>query len=121
VRRSYGPSWSCAGGPAPILARREPLSAYQQGQKGFAGILEYIEADSLEAAARVEDAVLNALAFLASNPYAGYIRPQLTSRAFRFWPVQPFSHYLIVYDPPAKPLTVIRILHGTRDLRHHLK
>jgi plasmid stabilization system protein ParE len=85
------------------------------------GILEYIEADSLEAAARVEDAVLNALAFLASNPYAGYTRPRLTSRPLRFWPVQPYSDYLIVYDPPAKPLTVIRILHGARDLRRYLK
>ena len=34
----------------------------------------------------------------------------------RFWVVRPYSNYLIVYDPQKKPLQIIRILHGARDL-----
>jgi plasmid stabilization system protein ParE len=34
----------------------------------------------------------------------------------RFWVVQPYSNYLIVYVPEKKPLQIIRILHSARDL-----
>ena len=40
----------------------------------------------------------------------------LTPLPVRFWVVQPYSNYLIVYDPEKKPLQIIRILHGARDL-----
>jgi plasmid stabilization system protein ParE len=99
------------------------VSSYQltsRARRDLLGILDYIEADSPDAAARVESAVLDSLAFLALHPYAGHIRPQFTGRAVRFWPVHPFSRYLIVYDPATKPLSVIRIFHGARDLGRYL-
>jgi plasmid stabilization system protein ParE len=99
------------------------VSSYRltgKARSDLLGILDYIEADNPDAAARVENAVLDSLAFLTLHPYAGHVRPQLTGRALRFWPVQPFSRYLIVYDPAAKPLTVIRIFHGARDLGRYL-
>ncbi|HWY55723.1 MAG TPA: type II toxin-antitoxin system RelE/ParE family toxin [Terriglobales bacterium] len=34
----------------------------------------------------------------------GRVRSDLTSLPLRFWVVQPYSHYLIVYDPEKKPL-----------------
>jgi len=36
--------------------------------------------------------------------------------ASRVWVSHPYSNYRIVYDPESKPLDVIRILHGARDL-----
>jgi len=36
----------------------------------------------------------------------------------RFWPV--FS-YLIVYDPLKKPVEIVRVLHGKRDVEEILE
>ncbi len=43
-------------------------------------------------------------------------RPDITSLPVRLWVVQPYSNYLIVYDPEKSPLQIIRILHAARDL-----
>ncbi len=52
---------------------------------------------------------------LAKSPMSGQVRKELTSRPVRFWTVQRFPNYLIVYRPDARPLQIIRILHGMRD------
>ncbi len=44
------------------------------------------------------------------------MRKDLTASPVRFWVVHPYSKYLIVYDPEKKPLQIIRILHGSRNL-----
>ena len=80
-------------------------------------IWTFIVRDNSEAAARVEAAVLRACSFLADSPLAGQVRSNLTSLPLRFWVVQPYSNFLIVYDPATKPLQVVRILHGARDVR----
>src|SRR5258708_38405792 len=51
---------------------------------------------------------------LASHPYAGHLRRDLTPLPVKFWSV--FS-YLIVYDPAAKPLAIARVFHGRRGGR----
>ena len=50
---------------------------------------------------------------LASHPEAGHLRRDLTPLPVKFWPV--FS-YMIVYDPAARPLAIVRVLHGRRDV-----
>jgi plasmid stabilization system protein ParE len=65
---------------------------------------------------RVADAIFVACDFLADSPLGGRIRKELTPLPVRFWVVQPYSNYLIVYDPENRPLRIIRILHGARDL-----
>ncbi len=70
-----------------------------------------------EAGAEVAKSVIRriraALVFLGGNPGAGHSREDLTDDPVKFWPV--FS-YLIVYDPATKPITVIRVIHGMRDV-----
>ena len=51
---------------------------------------------------------------LAENPMIGHIRQDLAGDDVRFWPV---FKYLIVYHPETKPLQVVRVLHGRRDLK----
>jgi toxin ParE1/3/4 len=53
-----------------------------------------------------------AFRLLASRPEAGHLRQDLTPLPVKFWPV--FS-YLIVYNPAARPLDIVRVLHGRRD------
>ena len=54
-----------------------------------------------------------AFRLLASRPNAGHFRRDLTPLPVKFWPV--FS-YLIVYDPDARPLAIVRVLHGRQDI-----
>lgn len=50
---------------------------------------------------------------LSDHPELGHVRPDLTSKPVRFWSVY---SYLIIYDPKARPLEVVRILSGYRDI-----
>ena len=54
-----------------------------------------------------------AFRLLAAQPEAGHFRRDLTPLPVKFWPV--FS-YLIVYDPAAQPLAIVRVLHGRRNV-----
>ena len=81
-------------------------------------IIDYVSAENPEAAARISAAIHDALKQLAALPEMGHTRADLTARPVKFWAV--FS-YLIAYDPASKPLTVIAILHGARDLEHLLR
>ncbi|HEX3093237.1 MAG TPA: type II toxin-antitoxin system RelE/ParE family toxin [Candidatus Angelobacter sp.] len=79
-------------------------------------IWSYIARDNPEAANAVEEAIYRACALLANAPLAGRIRPDLTHLPLRFWFVQPYRNYVIVYDPSTKPLQIIRVLHGARNI-----
>ncbi|MGO9648921.1 MAG: type II toxin-antitoxin system RelE/ParE family toxin [Terriglobales bacterium] len=79
-------------------------------------IWSFIAKDNPAAADRVEEAVFRACNFLADSPLAGRIRKDLTALPVRFWVVQPYSNYLIVYRPESNPLQIIRVLHAARDL-----
>ena len=59
--------------------------------------------------AKIRDAIV----FLARHPGAGHIREDLTDHAVKFWHV--FS-YWIVYDPACRPIEVIRVIHGKREV-----
>ena len=62
---------------------------------------------------RVMKDIRRAFAMIGRRPGVGHVRDDLTSRPVRFWPIY---SYLIVYDPETKPVHVIRVLHGMRDL-----
>lgn len=66
---------------------------------------------------RVMKEIRTALNLVGSQPGAGHLREDLTSRPVKFWPVY---SYLIVYDPKTKPVKIIRVLHGMRDIEEIL-
>ena len=84
-------------------------------------ILDYVADRNPSASDRLETAILESFDFLASTPFAGHVRPDLPPRPVRFWAVPRFPNYLIVYDPDSTPLTIIRIVHGARDLPQHFE
>jgi len=67
---------------------------------------------------RVESVIRDRIVFLAANPRAGHWRKNLTDEPVKFFPVY---SYLIVYRPDTKPLQVVSILHGCRDVEQILK
>jgi plasmid stabilization system protein ParE len=95
------------------------MSQYQFTPQATGDLFEiwnFIAHDNPEAADRVEEAIFRACDLLSGSPLAGRMRKELTALPVRFWVVHPYSKYLIVYDPEKKPLQIIRILHGSRNL-----
>jgi plasmid stabilization system protein ParE len=46
-------------------------------------------------------------------PGLGHERPDLTNQPVRFFPIY---SYLVIYRPETKPLEIVRVLSGYRDL-----
>jgi len=80
-------------------------------------IWEYFATENPAAANRLEDALHNAMQFLAEFPGLGHCRADVREKRYRFWSV--FS-YLIAYRTEGEDLIVVRVLHGARDIRRSL-
>jgi toxin ParE1/3/4 len=76
-------------------------------------ILLDIAADSPRTAERLRIEFQQALRALASSPGIGHYHEELLSKKYRFWNCY---RYVIVYEWAAKPLRIIAIVHGARDL-----
>lgn len=76
-------------------------------------IWEFIARDNLDAADRVIARIEGAARKLATHPQMGHRRPALAPAEVRFWPV---GAYVVVYRAAEKPLQILRVLHGARDL-----
>ena len=82
-------------------------------------IWRYIKKQSsITVADRVESVIRDKIVFLAKSPGAGHWNKNLTDEAVKFFPVY---SYLIVYRPETKPLQVVSILHGHRNIERILK
>lgn len=77
-------------------------------------IVSYIRKDSRIAAARVRAKFQAEMRKVAAFPGLGHTRPEVADETIRFWLV--YSSYLIVYRLHTRPLQILRILHGARDL-----
>jgi plasmid stabilization system protein ParE len=84
----------------------------------LAEISDYISKDNPDAANRVLDELRAAMRKLAEMPEMGHSRRDLASESLRFWPLY---SYLIIYRPEARPLQVVRVLHGSRDVHRILE
>src|SRR5262245_48667343 len=76
-------------------------------------IEDFIARDSPTAARRVILELQSGMQKLAKMPHIGHRRKDIKDPRYRFWNVY---SYLIVYDPEASPLRIIRVVHGHRDL-----
>jgi plasmid stabilization system protein ParE len=95
------------------------MRAYRLTRKAKADLREiwsYIAARNEEAADRVENAVYEA----CEAPLRGHTRKDLTALPVRFWTLIRYRKYVIVYEPESRPLTIIRILHGARNVPREL-
>ena len=85
-----------------------------QAARDLADIWRYIRQESSrETVDRVEAVIRSKFAYLADFPNAGHWRRDLTEAAVRFFSVY---SYLIIYRPETKPLQIVSLLHGHRDV-----
>jgi toxin ParE1/3/4 len=73
-----------------------------------------IAENNIDAADRVMDEFRLAMRQLAQRPGMGHRRSDVKNPRYRFWSVY---SYLIAYFPDTKPLEIVRVIHGARDIR----
>jgi antitoxin ParD1/3/4 len=94
------------------MKRRHILAP--QAARDLVEIWRYIRKESSQQTAdRVESVIRGKFSYLADFPHAGHWRRDLTDAEVRFLAVY---SYLIVYRPETKPLQIVAILHGHRDV-----
>ncbi len=71
----------------------------------------------MEAANRVDLEIIASCRRLAEYPLMGVKRQDVTSRPVRFWTVQRFPNYVLVYRPDTIPLQIVAVLHSKRNLK----
>lgn len=74
---------------------------------------DYIAQDDLDAADQTRASIEDAIRNLVVLPGMGHRRDELASETLRVWPV---GQYLIIYRPETKPLEIVRVVSGYRDL-----
>jgi toxin ParE1/3/4 len=72
------------------------------------------ELQNPDAADRIRDEIFDAFHKLAQMPGMGHCRRDLAAEPLRFWPVR---SYLIIYRGAKRPIEVVRVLHGARDVQ----
>ncbi len=93
------------------------MSRYRLTRRARTDLLQiwnYIAEHNIDAADRLREEFRSAFNRVADMPNLGHTREEILDATYRFWRVR---SYLIVYRPDAKPLQVIRIIHGARDLK----
>jgi plasmid stabilization system protein ParE len=73
----------------------------------------YIAADDPAAARRVLNDLRDAMHRLAELPGLGHVRDDLVDETLRVWTVH---SYLVIYRPETRPLQIVRVLSGYRDI-----
>src|SRR5687768_7577326 len=76
-------------------------------------IVAYIRQRSPAAAARVRREILAGMRKVAAFPGMGHAHAGIPDAGIRVWSVY---DYLIIYRHETKPVQVLRVLHGARDL-----
>ena len=80
-------------------------------------IWEFVSQDNFDGADQLLEEFYGTLHQLSEMPLMGHKRNDLTDREVLFWPLH---SYLVIYKP-TRPLRIVRILHGRRDVRKLLK
>ena len=79
-------------------------------------IWNFLASDSVSAADRVESAIFAACESLARHPHLGSRRSEITALPVRFWAVTRFPNFIVVYRPEVRPLQIVAVLHGKREI-----
>ena len=94
------------------MTRRYRVS--REAQTDLRTIWRYIARDNVSAADRVLTRLDKAFQLLAAFPNKGHRRADVsTTEPVLFWPE---GSCVIVYRPQPKPILIVRVLHGARDL-----
>lgn len=85
------------------------------GKADIAEIWSYYVAqiEDVDLADRIRDEIFDGIKAAAKRPKSGHLRRDLATEPLRFWRVR---RYLIVYRSEMRPIQIVRVLHGARDV-----
>ncbi len=63
---------------------------------------------------RMRDEIFDGIRYIARAPQRGHFRRDLANEPLRFWRVR---RYLIIYRSEVRPVQIVRVLHGSRDVQ----
>jgi len=89
-----------------------------EAQDDLFEIWRRIAEDSLDLAERINGEFYDLFASLGRLPSLGHARKDLTRRPVLFFPLYSF---LVVYQPDVKPIRIMAVLRGKRDLKRILR
>ena len=89
-----------------------------EAQSDLFEIWRCIAGDSVELANRIESEFYELFASLGRLPRQGHTRKDLTRRPVLFFPLYSF---LVVYQPDVKPIRIMAVLRGRRNIRRILQ
>src|SRR3954447_6698089 len=91
---------------------------HQKAIDDVIAVAAYIAHDNLGAALRFYDAAEREFDLLAEMPNAGpRVEPRIASLPeLRFWPIKRYRNYLILYQPTAQGVEILRVVHGAREI-----
>jgi plasmid stabilization system protein ParE len=95
------------------------MISYRLSDEAFEDLSEiwhYIAFDSRAAADRFEQSIFDACESMASLPFVGVVRTDLTARPVRFRLLLPYRTHWIIYNPASRPIKIVRILHTSVDI-----
>jgi plasmid stabilization system protein ParE len=89
-----------------------------EAQDDLFEIWQRIAQDNVDLANRIEGEFYALFESLVRMPGQGHSRKDLTKRPVLFFPLYSF---LVIYDPESKPLRIMAVLRGKRNVRRILK
>lgn len=81
-------------------------------------IWEYIALDNIDAANQWVERLFTAFEALSQTPGMGHKREDLTKFPVLFWPV---GSYLIIYRAERRPIEIVAVTQGARDIPAFLR
>jgi antitoxin ParD1/3/4/toxin ParE1/3/4 len=89
-----------------------------EAQNDLFEIWRRIAGDSVDLADRIDSEFRDLFAALGRMPGQGHARKDLTARHVLFFPMYSF---LVAYQPDVRPIRIMAVLRGKRNVRHVLK
>ena len=95
-----------------------PYDVSNEAQNDLFEIWRRIASDSVDLANRIEGEFHELFASLGRRPHLGHTRKDLTTRPVLFFGLYSF---LIVYQPDVKPIRIMAVLRGKRNVKRILR
>lgn len=90
----------------------------RRAEKDIDEIWDFIARDSFDNADKVELEIQKAIRLLSEFPNIGHHRSDVSNPGYRFWSV--YKH-LIAYRVRGRRVTIVRVVHGARNIRRLFK
>jgi plasmid stabilization system protein ParE len=85
----------------------------EDADRDLDGIWDYIAEDSIDAADQWTGKLFDAFDAIGNTPGIGLKREDLTTYPVLFWPV---GAYLVIYRATSRPVEIVAVTQGARDI-----